>query len=35
MWVAARSSRGTKKLFEHLEHSSRNRVDSRAFLALD
>src|SRR5947208_3638958 len=24
---------GTKKLFEHLEHSSRNRVDSRAFLA--
>ncbi|HYU88903.1 MAG TPA: BamA/TamA family outer membrane protein [Gemmatimonadales bacterium] len=24
---------GTKKLFEHLEHSSRNRVDSRAYLA--
>ena len=24
---------GTKKLFEHLEHSSRHRVDSRAFLA--
>ncbi len=24
---------GTKKLFEHLEHSARNRVDSRAFLA--
>jgi len=24
---------GTKRLFEHLEHSSRNRVDSRAFLA--
>jgi len=24
---------GTKKLFEHLEHSSRNRVDSRGFLA--
>ena len=24
---------GTKKLFEHLEHSSHNRVDSRAFLA--
>jgi len=24
---------GTKKLFEHLEHSSRNRVASRAFLA--
>jgi len=24
---------GTKKLFEHLEHSSRNRVDSRAFLS--
>jgi len=23
----------TKKLFEHLEHTSRNRVDSRAFLA--
>ena len=24
---------GTKKLFEHLEHDSRHRVDSRAFLA--
>jgi len=24
---------GTKKLFEHLEHSSRHRVDSRAYLA--
>jgi len=24
---------GTKALFEHLEHSARNRVDSRAFLA--
>jgi hypothetical protein len=32
-FVGAVELAGTKKLFEHLEHSSRHRVDSRAFLA--